>query len=77
MKKQREMIKHAFLKCGLSNKLDGSDNSFVDIKGIEGYELPTSESEEDEDGYTSVKPADIDSIDSDNSFESESDSDSN
>ena len=34
------MIQHSFVKCVLSNKLDGSENSFVNTKGIENYELP-------------------------------------
>ena len=69
---QRAMIQHSFVKCGLSNKLDGSENSLVNIKGIEDYELPQpgneftllneSESEENRDGdhYIWVEPADMD-----------------
>ena len=30
--KQQGMVQHSFVKCGLSNKLDGSENSLVNIK---------------------------------------------
>ena len=39
------MIRHSFLKCGLSNSLDGSEDHELNIKGIDGYKMPEPESE--------------------------------
>ena len=39
------MIRHSFLKCGLSNSLDGSEDHEVNIKSIDGYKMPEPESE--------------------------------
>ena len=39
------MIIRSFIKCGLSNKLGGSEDYMVNIQGIEGYVMPKPESE--------------------------------
>ena len=39
------MIKHGFLKCGISNNLDGSEDHHLNINGLEGYEFPNQVSE--------------------------------
>ena len=44
IKKQRDMIKHYFLKCGLSNS-DGTEDDQIKIKQIEDYKMPSSERE--------------------------------
>ena len=38
------MIKHYFLKCGLSNS-DGTEDDQIKIKQIEDYKMPSSERE--------------------------------
>ena len=35
IKEDKRLIKRSFLKCGISNALDGSENDLVNIKGIE------------------------------------------
>ena len=45
MKKQPDVIKHSFRKCGLSNNVDGSEDDLQVIKDIEGSELPLPEKE--------------------------------
>ena len=45
IKEEKETIIRSFVKCGLSNKLDGSENHMVNIRGIEGYVMPKPESE--------------------------------
>ena len=45
IKQDKEMIRHFFLKCGLSNSLDGSEDHEVKIKSIDGYKMPEPESE--------------------------------
>ena len=35
----------SFIKCGLSNKLDGSEDHLVNIRGIEDYTMPKPEKE--------------------------------
>ena len=42
IKEQKVMIKDGFLKCGLSNNLDGSEDKFFNINGIEGYVFPST-----------------------------------
>ena len=40
------MMKHCFLKCGLSNNLDGTeDDQKIKIRGIEDYTVPSTERE--------------------------------
>ena len=34
------MIQHSFLKCGLTNALDGSENDLVKIQGIDDHLNP-------------------------------------
>ena len=45
IKEEKEMIIRSFVKCGLSNKLDGSEDHMVNIRGIEGYVMPKPENE--------------------------------
>ena len=45
VKKQPDVIKHSFRKCGLSNNVDGSEDDLQVIKDIEGSELPLPEKE--------------------------------
>ena len=55
--KNKEMIIRSFVKCGITNKLDGSEDDEVSIRGLEGYIMPlpeefhlqTSSEEEDND----------------------------
>ena len=44
-KPDKEMIRHSFLKCGLSNALDRSEDHEVHMKDIDGYTMPEPESE--------------------------------
>ena len=37
------MIRRLFVKCGLSNNLEDSENHLVNIRGLEGYTLPKLE----------------------------------
>ena len=37
------MIRRLFVKCGLSNSLEDSENHLVNIRGLEGYTLPKLE----------------------------------
>ena len=39
-KKQPDMIKHYFLKCGLSNNFDGTEDDQMKIKRITNYTMP-------------------------------------
>ena len=60
IKQDKEMIRHSFLKCGLSNSFDGSKDHEVNIKGIDGYKMPETESEfhmvsESEDEETDIE----------------------
>ena len=45
IKSQKDTIQHSFLKCGLTNALDGSENDLVKIQGIEDYTFPEPEKE--------------------------------
>ena len=45
IKEEKGMIIRPFVRCGLSNKLDGSEDHMVNIRGIEGYVMPKPESE--------------------------------
>ena len=45
IKEEKEMIIQSFVKCGLSNKLDSSEDHIVNIRGIEGYVMLKQESE--------------------------------
>ena len=45
IKEEKEMIIRSFVKCGLSNKLGGSEDHMVNIRGIQGYVMPKLESE--------------------------------
>ena len=66
IKHDKEMIKHSFLKCGLSNALDGSEDHEVNIKGIDGYTMPESESE-----FHMVSGSESESEDEEADFETE------
>lgn len=39
------MVIHSFVKCGITNKLDGSEDDQVNIRGLEGYKMPLPEDE--------------------------------
>jgi len=41
----KDTIVRSFLKCGISNKLDKSEDHLVSICGLEGYEMPEPERE--------------------------------
>ena len=52
------MIIRSFLKCGISVAVDGSQDSQIDISGLDGYEVGESDSEpeyEDEDPFADVE----------------------
>ena len=77
VKKEKDLIKHSFRKCGLSNNLDGGEDALVNIKSIEGYKIPLAKKEFQMIEETDSEGDDDDS--DDNEFEelsSESDSDS-
>ena len=82
IKEDKNLIKRSFLKCGISNALDGSENDLVNIKGIEGYALPTPDEEyellEDEnlDCEEYVLRSEVDITDSKSSDEGKTSSDS-
>ena len=40
------MIKDGFLKCRLSNSLDGSYDEFLNVNGIEDYVFPSKNGQE-------------------------------
>ena len=48
---KKEMVQHAFKKCGISVPIDGSEDAAIKICGLEGYIVRNtpedSESEED------------------------------
>ena len=72
IKHDKEMIRHSFLKCGLSNALDGSEHHEVNLKGIDGYTKPEPESE-----FHMVSGSESESEDEEADFETEnSDSES-
>ena len=35
--------RHSFLKCGLSNDFDGTEDDQIKIRGIEDYKMPSAE----------------------------------
>ena len=43
LKKQKDLIKHSFKKCGLSNCLDRSEDTLINIKNIERHKIPLPE----------------------------------
>ena len=43
--KNKEMIIRSFVKCGITNKIDGSEDDEVSIRGLEGYIMPLPEEE--------------------------------
>ena len=54
----KDMIIRSFLKCGISVAVDGSQDSQIDISGLDGYEVGESDSEpedEDEDPFADVE----------------------
>ena len=85
IKGETDLIKRSFLKCGISNALDGSENHCVNIKGIEGYTIPDPEEEyelledesedEDSDGYEYVLNAEVEVPESNSSSSSDTDGD--
>ena len=86
-KKYRETkknIKRSFVKCGISHKLDGTEENDINIEGIPDYKLPqpdkefemddSSDEEDDEKVLTECEET-VDDNESDS--EGDSDSDSN
>ena len=45
IKKQADMIKNSFLKCRLSNNLDGFEDDQIKIRRVENYIMPSAERE--------------------------------
>ena len=45
IQKPPDMINHSFLKCGLSNNLDGTEDDQIKIRQIEDYTMPSAERE--------------------------------
>jgi hypothetical protein len=74
------MIIHSFVKCGITNNLDGLEDDQVNIRGLEDYKMPlpeeeyhlqmsSEEEEDDEDCYltdVSVSNPDSDTESSEN-----------
>ena len=70
------MIKHSFLKCGLSNNLDGTEDDQIKIRGIEDYTMHSAEREftlleDDEESGSESKFAEVDTDYSDDLTESD------
>lgn len=42
---KKDMTKRAFKKCGVSTAIDGSEDSCISIRGLEGYTVRSAESE--------------------------------
>ena len=36
----KDTIVRSFVKCGISNNIDGSENHLVNIRGLEDYPMP-------------------------------------
>jgi hypothetical protein len=64
------MIIHSFVKCGITNNLDGSEDDQVNIRGLEDYKMPlpeeeyhlqmsSEEEEDDEDCYLTDASTDV------------------
>ena len=45
IKQNQDMIVRYFVKCGMSNNVDGSEDHLVNIRGLEDYQMPKPESE--------------------------------
>ena len=45
IKKQGDMIVHSFLKCGLSNNFNGTEDDQIKIRVIEDYTMSSAEKE--------------------------------
>ena len=43
VKKQKDLIKHSFKKCGLTKNLGRSEDVLINIKDIVGYKMPLPE----------------------------------
>ena len=41
LKRRQAFIKNLFLKCALTNKLDGGEDDQIKIRGIESFKAPT------------------------------------
>jgi hypothetical protein len=42
---KKDMMKRAFKKCGISTAIDGSEDSCISIRGLEGYRVCNDEEE--------------------------------
>ena len=45
IQKQPDTINHSFLKCGLFNNLDGTEDNQIKVTWIEDYTIPSAERE--------------------------------
>ena len=45
VKRQKDLIKNSFKKCGLFNNLSSSKDGLINIKSIKGYKIPLSRNE--------------------------------
>ena len=78
IKKDKELIRHSFKKCGLSNDSNEKENALVKIKGIEGYKMPLPEkkfemeSESDDDDEDEYEDGEFEESSSSESSSSES-----
>ena len=67
---QTEMVKKAFLVCGISNNLDGSENHLIRVQEkLPSFEIPYGVEHDDEDPFASSETGSSD----DNDDGSESD----
>ena len=82
--RNKEIIKRSFVKCGISDNLDGTEDNDINIEGIPDYKLPqpdrefemdnSSDKEDDDEVLTECEDA-VNNNDCDS--EGDSDSDSN
>ena len=76
-KKQRHIIKHSFLKCELSNNLDGTEEDQIKIRGDADCTMPSAEREfnlldDNEESGSESKFAEVDTDYSNDLTESDS-----
>ena len=81
IKVQKDMIRKSFLKCGLTNALHGSEEEFLNIRGMEVYTIPEPEkefelvsdadSDEDDDYVINENVSDGEETETDNSSDEE------
>ena len=83
LSENKDMIIRSFVKCGITNNLDGSEDDQVNIRGLEDYKMPlpeeeyhlqmsSEEEEDDEDCYLTDASTDISVSNADSDSDTES-----